>query len=128
MKYSSELVVICAAMIGAGLAFLWYNAHPAQVFMGDVGALSLGAMLGTIAVMVRQEIVFAIMAGVFLVEAISVFLQIGSLRMRNKRVFLMAPLHHHYEKKGWRETQVVIRFWIITIMLVVLGPMTLKLR
>lgn len=115
VKYSSELVVICAAMIGAGLAFLWYNAHPAQVFMGDVGALSLGAMLGTIAVMVRQEIVFAIMAGVFLVEAISVFLQIGSLRMRNKRVFLMAPLHHHYEKKGWRETQVVIRFWIITI-------------
>ena len=114
--------------ICAGLAFLWFNAHPAQVFMGDVGALSLGAMLGTIAVMVRQEIVFAIMAGVFLVEAISVFLQIGSLRMRNKRVFLMAPLHHHYEKKGWRETQVVIRFWIITIMLVVLGLMTLKLR
>ena len=128
VKYSSELVVICAAMIGAGLAFLWYNAHPAQVFMGDVGALSLGAMLGTIAVMVRQEIVFAIMGGVFVVEAISVFLQIGSLRMRNKRVFLMAPLHHHYEKKGWRETQVVIRFWIITIMLVVLGLMTLKLR
>jgi phospho-N-acetylmuramoyl-pentapeptide-transferase len=115
-------------MIGAGLAFLWYNAHPAQVFMGDVGALSLGAMLGTIAVMVRQEIVFAIMGGVFVVEAVSVFLQIGSLRMRNKRVFLMAPLHHHYEKKGWRETQVVIRFWIITIMLVVLGLMTLKLR
>ncbi|CAG2160412.1 unnamed protein product [Oppiella nova] len=117
VKYTSELVIICAAMIGAGLAFLWYNAHPAQVFMGDVGALSLGAMLGTIAVMVRQEIVFAIMGGVFVVEAISVFLQIGSLRMRNKRVFLMAPLHHHYEKKGWRETQVVIRFWIITIML-----------
>ena len=128
MRFASELVVICAAMIGAGLAFLWFNAHPAQVFMGDVGALSLGAMLGTIAVMVRQEIFFAIMAGVFLVEAISVFLQIGSLRMRNKRVFLMAPLHHHYEKKGWRETQVVIRFWIITIMLVVLGLMTLKLR
>src|SRR5690606_1716862 len=128
VKYSSELVVVCAAMIGAGLAFLWYNAHPAQVFMGDVGALSLGAMLGTIAVMVRQEIVFAIMAGVFVVEAVSVFLQIGSLRMRNKRVFLMAPLHHPYEKKGWRETQVVIRFWIITIMLVVLGLMTLKLR
>ncbi len=128
VKYTSELVIICAAMIGAGLAFLWYNAHPAQVFMGDVGALSLGAMLGTIAVMVRQEIVFAIMGGVFVVEAISVFLQIGSLRMRNKRVFLMAPLHHHYEKKGWRETQVVIRFWIITIMLVVLGLMTLKLR
>ncbi|MDQ8935203.1 phospho-N-acetylmuramoyl-pentapeptide-transferase [Acinetobacter rudis] len=128
VRYASELVVICAAMVGAGLAFLWYNAHPAQVFMGDVGALALGAMLGTIAVMVRQEIVFAIMGGVFVVEAISVFLQIGSLRTRNKRVFLMAPLHHHYEKKGWRETQVVIRFWIITIILVVLGLMTLKLR
>ncbi|SSS45402.1 phospho-N-acetylmuramoyl-pentapeptide-transferase [Acinetobacter baumannii] len=128
VKYTSELVVICSAMIGAGLAFLWYNAHPAQVFMGDVGALALGAMLGTIAVMVRQEIVFAIMGGVFVMEAVSVFLQIGSLRMRNKRVFLMAPLHHHYEKQGWKETQVVIRFWIITIMLVVLGLMTLKLR
>ena len=128
VKYTSELVVICSAMIGAGLAFLWYNAHPAQVFMGDVGALALGAMLGTIAVMVRQEIVFAIMGGVFVMEAVSVFLQIGSLRMRNKRVFLMAPLHHHYEKQGWKETQVVIRFWIITIFLVVLGLMTLKLR
>ena len=128
VKYASELVVICAAMVGAGLAFLWYNAHPAQVFMGDVGALALGAMLGTIAVMVRQEIVFAIMGGVFVMEAISVFLQIGSLRMRNKRVFLMAPLHHHYEKQGWKETQVVIRFWIITIILVVVGLMTLKLR
>ena len=128
IKYTSELVIICSAMVGAGLAFLWFNAHPAQIFMGDVGALALGAMLGTIAVMVRQEIVFAIMGGVFVMEAISVFLQIGSLRMRNKRVFLMAPLHHHYEKKGWRETQVVIRFWIITIFLVVLGLMTLKLR
>jgi phospho-N-acetylmuramoyl-pentapeptide-transferase len=128
VKYTSELVLICSSMIGAGLAFLWFNAHPAQVFMGDVGALALGAMLGTIAVMVRQEIVFAIMGGVFVLEAISVFLQIGSLRMRNKRVFLMAPLHHHYEKQGWKETQVVIRFWIITIMLVVLGLMTIKLR
>ena len=128
VKYTSELVVICSAMVGAGLAFLWYNAHPAQVFMGDVGALALGAMLGTIAVMVRQEIVFAIMGGVFVMEAVSVFLQIGSLRMRNKRVFLMAPLHHHYEKQGWKETQVVIRFWIITIILVVVGLMTLKLR
>ncbi len=128
IKYTSELVIICTAMVGAGLAFLWFNAHPAQVFMGDVGALALGAMLGTIAVMVRQEIVFAIMGGVFVMEAVSVFLQIGSLRMRNKRVFLMAPLHHHYEKRGWEETQVVIRFWIITIMLVVLGLMTIKLR
>ena len=128
LPLSGELIVFCGALIGSGIGFLWYNTYPAQVFMGDVGALSLGAMLGTIAVMVRQEIVFAIMAGVFVVEAVSVFLQIGSLRMRNKRVFLMAPLHHHYEKKGWRETQVVIRFWIITIMLVVLGLMTLKLR
>lgn len=128
IKYTSELIVICSAMIGAGLAFLWFNAHPAQVFMGDVGALALGATLGTIAVMVRQEIVFAIMGGVFVMEAISVFLQIGSLRMRNKRVFLMAPLHHHYEKRGWGETQIVVRFWIITIILVVLGLMTLKLR
>lgn len=128
VTHASELVVICSAMIGAGLAFLWYNAHPAQVFMGDVGALSLGAMLGTIAVMVRQEIVFAIMGGVFVMEAVSVFLQIGSLRMRQKRVFLMAPLHHHYEKQGWKETQVVIRFWIVTIILVVIGLMTLKLR
>lgn len=128
ISHASELVVICSAMVGAGLAFLWYNAHPAQVFMGDVGALALGAMLGTIAVMVRQEIVFAIMGGVFVMEAVSVFLQIGSLRMRQKRVFLMAPLHHHYEKQGWKETQVVIRFWIVTIILVVIGLMTLKLR
>ena len=128
VKYASELVVICAAMIGAGLAFLWYNAHPAQVFMGDVGALSLGAMLGTIAVMVRQEIVFAIMGGVFVVEAISVFLQIGSLRMRNKRVFLMAPLHHHYQKKGYHESKIVTRFWIVAIMLAILSIVTLKLR
>lgn len=128
VKYTSELIVICSAIVGSGLAFLWYNAHPAEVFMGDVGALSLGAVLGTIAVMVRQEIVFAIMGGVFVMEAISVFLQIGSLKTRNKRVFLMAPLHHHYEKKGWKETKVVIRFWIVTIILVVLGLMTLKLR
>lgn len=128
INYASELIVICSAMVGAGLAFLWFNAHPAQIFMGDVGALALGAMLGTIAVMVRQEIVFAIMGGVFVMEAVSVFLQIGSLRMRQKRVFLMAPLHHHYEKQGWKETQVVIRFWIITIILVVIGLMTLKLR
>lgn len=128
VAYASELVVICSAMVGAGLAFLWFNAHPAEIFMGDVGALALGAMLGTLAVMVRQEIVFAIMGGVFVMEAVSVFLQIGSLRMRQKRVFLMAPLHHHYEKQGWKETQVVIRFWIITIILVVIGLMTLKLR
>lgn len=128
VHYTSELVIICSAMVGAGLAFLWYNAHPAEVFMGDVGALSLGAMLGTIAVMVRQEIIFAIMGGIFVIEAISVFLQIGSLKLRNKRVFLMAPIHHHFEKKGWKETKVVIRFWIITIFLVVFGLMSLALR
>ncbi|MFB2539144.1 MULTISPECIES: phospho-N-acetylmuramoyl-pentapeptide-transferase [unclassified Acinetobacter] len=128
VSYASELVLICAAISGAGFAFLWFNAAPADVFMGDVGSLALGATLGTIAVMVRQEIVFAIMGGVFVMEAISVFLQIGSLKMRNKRVFLMAPIHHHYEKKGWKETKIVIRFWIITIMLVIFGLMTLKLR
>lgn len=128
INYASELVIICSAIAGAGFAFLWFNAAPADVFMGDVGSLALGAVLGTIAVMVRQEIVFAIMGGVFVWEAMSVFLQIGSLRLRNKRVFLMAPIHHHYEKKGWKETKIVIRFWIITIMLVIFGLMTLKLR
>lgn len=128
ITYTSELVIICSAIIGAGLAFLWFNAHPAEVFMGDVGALSLGAVLGTIAVMVRQEIVFAIMGGIFVIEAVSVFLQIGSLKLRNKRVFLMAPIHHHYEKKGWKETKVVIRFWIITIILVIIGLMSLSFR
>ena len=128
VKYTSELVVICAAMIGAGLAFLWFNAHPAQIFMGDVGALSLGAMLGTIAVMTRQEIAFAIMGGLFVAEALSVMLQVGSYKLRKKRVFRMAPLHHHFEEIGWKETQVVARFWIIAIILVILGLMTLKLR
>jgi phospho-N-acetylmuramoyl-pentapeptide-transferase len=128
IAYNSELVVICAAMIGAGLGFLWFNAHPAQVFMGDVGALTLGAMLGVIAVMVRQEIVFAIMGGLFVAEAVSVILQVGSFKLRKKRIFRMAPLHHHFEELGWPETRVVIRFWIITIMLVLLGLITLKFR
>lgn len=129
IAYNSELVVICASIVGAGLGFLWFNAHPAQVFMGDVGALTLGAILGTIAVMTRQEIVFAIMGGLFVAEAISVMLQVGSYKLRNKkRIFLMAPLHHHFEEKGWAETQVVTRFWIIAIILVVLGLMTLKIR
>jgi len=126
--YNSELVVICAAMIGSGLGFLWFNAHPAQVFMGDVGALTLGAMLGTIAVMVRQEMVLAIMGGLFVAEAVSVVLQVGSYKLRKKRIFRMAPLHHHFEELGWPETRVVVRFWIITIMLVLLGLMTLKFR
>jgi len=128
VPYTSELVIVCAAMVGAGLGFLWFNAHPAEVFMGDVGALSLGAMLGTIAVMTRQELAFAIMGGLFVAEAVSVMLQVGSYKLRGKRVFKMAPLHHHFEEHGWKETQVVTRFWIISIMLVVIGLMTIKLR
>ena len=128
IAYNSEVIIVCGSMIGAGLGFLWFNAHPAQVFMGDVGALALGAMLGTIAVMTRQEIAFAIMGGLFVAEALSVMLQVGSYKLRKKRVFRMAPLHHHFEEIGWKETQVVTRFWIIAILLVILGLMTLKLR
>ncbi len=129
-----ELMVFCAALLGAGLAFLWFNAHPAEVFMGDVGALALGGALGTIAVIVRQEIVLAIMGGIFVVEALSVMLQVAYFRYTKKRygtgqrLFKMAPLHHHFEKNGWRETQVVVRFWIITILLCLAGLATLKLR
>ncbi|MCE9639193.1 MAG: phospho-N-acetylmuramoyl-pentapeptide-transferase, partial [Betaproteobacteria bacterium] len=112
----------------AGLAFLWFNAYPAEVFMGDVGALALGAALGTIAVIVRQEIVLFIMGGVFVVETLSVVLQVLSFKLTGKRIFRMAPLHHHYELKGWKENQVVVRFWIITMMLVLVGLSTLKLR
>ena len=131
---SGELLVFCSAMAGAGLAFLWFNAHPAQVFMGDVGALALGAALGTVAVIVRQEIVLAIMGGVFVAEALSVMLQVLWFKVTKKRfgvgrrLFLMAPLHHHFEKKGWKETQVVVRFWIITMLLCLIGLSTLKLR
>ena len=125
---AGELLVICAAISGAGLAFLWFNAHPAQVFMGDVGALSLGAALGVIAVIVRQEIVLLIMGGVFVAETLSVIIQVASYKTTGKRVFRMAPLHHHYELKGWKETQVVVRFWIVTMMLVLVGLSTLKLR
>ena len=131
---AGEMLILCAALGGAGLAFLWFNAYPAQVFMGDVGALALGGMLGCIAVIVRQEIVFFIMGGVFVVETLSVMLQVTWFKYTKKRygegrrILLMAPLHHHYEKKGWKETQVVIRFWIITIMLVLIGLSTLKLR
>jgi phospho-N-acetylmuramoyl-pentapeptide-transferase len=125
---AGELVVFCAAMVGAGLAFLWFNAYPAEVFMGDVGALALGAALGVVAVIVRQEIVLFIMGGVFVAEAISVMVQVGSFKLRGKRVFLMAPIHHHFEKKGWKETQVVVRFWIISMMLVLIGLASLKLR
>ena len=131
---AGELLIFCAAMAGAGLAFLWFNAHPAQVFMGDVGALALGGALGTVAVIVRQEIVLAIMGGIFVVEALSVMLQVAYFKYTKKkfgqgrRLFQMAPLHHHFEKKGWKETQVVIRFWIITMLLCLIGLSTLKLR
>jgi phospho-N-acetylmuramoyl-pentapeptide-transferase len=125
---AGELVVFCAAIAGAGLAFLWFNAYPAEVFMGDVGALALGAALGIVAVIVRQEIVLFIMGGVFVMETLSVMIQVASFKLTGKRVFRMAPLHHHYELKGWKETQVVVRFWIITMMLVLIGLSTLKLR
>jgi phospho-N-acetylmuramoyl-pentapeptide-transferase len=125
---AGELAVFCGALAGAGLAFLWFNAYPAEVFMGDVGALALGAALGTIAVIVRQEIVLFIMGGVFVVETLSVVLQVASFKLTGKRIFRMAPLHHHYELKGWKENQVVVRFWIITMMLVLVGLSTLKLR
>jgi phospho-N-acetylmuramoyl-pentapeptide-transferase len=131
---SGELLIFCAAVAGAGLAFLWYNAHPAQVFMGDVGALALGGALGTIAVIVRQEIVLAIMGGIFVVEALSVMVQVMYFKYTKKRygtgqrILLMAPLHHHFEKTGWKETQVVVRFWIITMLLCLIGLSTLKLR
>ncbi len=123
-----ELAVFCGAISGAGLAFLWFNAYPAEVFMGDVGALALGAALGIVALIVRQEIVLFIMAGVFVVETLSVMIQVVSFKLTGKRVFRMAPLHHHYELKGWKENQVVVRFWIITMMLVLFGLSTLKLR
>lgn len=126
---AGELVVVCAALAGAGLAFLWFNAHPAQVFMGDVGALALGGALGTIAVITRQEFVLAIMGGIFVVETLSVMIQTTYFRYSGgRRIFLMAPLHHHFELKGWKETQVVTRFWIITFILVLIGLSTLKIR
>jgi phospho-N-acetylmuramoyl-pentapeptide-transferase len=131
---SGELLIFCAAMAGAGLAFLWFNTHPAQVFMGDVGALALGGALGTIAVIVRQEIVLAIMGGIFVVEALSVMVQVVWFKYtrrkygEGRRILKMAPLHHHFEKTGWKETQVVVRFWIITMLLCLVGLSTLKLR
>ncbi|MGE5621662.1 MAG: phospho-N-acetylmuramoyl-pentapeptide-transferase [Bacillota bacterium] len=131
---SAELLIFCGALAGAGLAFLWYNAYPAQVFMGDVGALALGGALGTIAVIVRQEIVLFLMGGIFVVETLSVMLQVGYFKYTKKRygvgrrILLMAPLHHHFEQKGWKETQVVVRFWIVTMICVLFGLSTLKLR
>jgi phospho-N-acetylmuramoyl-pentapeptide-transferase len=123
-----EVVIFCGAIFGAGLGFLWFNTYPAQVFMGDVGALALGAALGIIAIVVRQELVLLIMGGVFVIEAVSVIVQVGSFKLRGKRVFRMAPIHHHYELKGWAEPKIIVRFWIITIILVLVGLATLKVR
>jgi len=125
---AGELLIITAAICGAGLGFLWFNTYPAMIFMGDVGSLALGAALGVIAVIVRQEIVLFIMGGVFVMETISVMMQVASYKLTGKRIFRMAPLHHHYELKGWPEPRVIVRFWIITVMLVLLGLATLKLR
>jgi phospho-N-acetylmuramoyl-pentapeptide-transferase len=123
-----ELLVFCAALVGAGLGFLWFNTYPAQVFMGDIGALALGAALGAVAVAVRQEIVFFVMAGVFVLETVSVMLQVASYRLTGRRIFRMAPIHHHFELKGWAEPKVIVRFWIITVILVLFGLATLKIR
>ena len=125
---AGEIVVFCGAIVGAGLGFLWFNAYPAQVFMGDVGALSLGAALGAIAVVVRQELVLFIMGGVFVMETVSVIMQVASFKLTGKRIFRMAPLHHHFELKGWPEPRVIVRFWIITVILTLIGLATLKIR
>jgi len=128
LKLSGELIVFCGALIGSGIGFLWYNTYPAQVFMGDVGSLTLGAILGIMAVLLRHELVFAIMAGVFVIETLSVAIQVISFKTRGKRVFLMAPIHHHFELKGWPEPKIIVRFWIITLILILIALATLKLR
>ena len=128
LPYAAELVVFCGALAGAGLGFLWYNSYPAQVFMGDVGSLSIGGALGIVAVMVRQELILFLMGGIFVAETVSVILQVASFKLRGKRIFKMAPLHHHFELSGWPEPKVIVRFWIITVILVLLGLATLKLR
>ncbi len=128
IRHASELVVVCTAIVGAGLGFLWFNTYPAQVFMGDVGSLALGGALGTIAVLLRQEFLLVIMGGVFVVETLSVILQVGSFKLRGQRIFRMAPIHHHYELKGWPEPRVIVRFWIISLMLMLIGLVTLKVR
>ncbi|MBO9665068.1 phospho-N-acetylmuramoyl-pentapeptide-transferase [Dokdonella sp.] len=125
---AGELAIYCGALAGAGLGFLWFNAYPAQVFMGDVGALAIGAALGTLAVIVRQEIVLLIMGGVFVMETVSVMLQVASFKLTGKRIFRMAPIHHHFELKGWPESRVIVRFWIISVVLVLIGLATLKVR
>jgi phospho-N-acetylmuramoyl-pentapeptide-transferase len=128
LRHAGELVIVCTAIVGAGLGFLWFNTYPAQVFMGDVGSLALGGALGTIAVLLRQEFLLVIMGGVFVVETLSVILQVGSFKLRGQRIFRMAPIHHHYELKGWPEPRVIVRFWIISLMLVLIGLATLKVR
>ena len=128
LEISGELIVFCGALIGSGIGFLWYNTYPAQIFMGDVGSLTLGAILGTIAVILRHELVFAIMAGVFVMETLSVAIQVISFKLRGKRVFLMSPIHHHFELKGWEEPKIIVRFWIITIILILIALATLKIR
>ena len=128
LKLSGELIVFCGALIGSGIGFLWYNTYPAQIFMGDVGSLTLGAILGILAVILRHELVFAIMAGVFVIETLSVVIQVISYKTRGKRVFLMAPIHHHYELKGWPEPKIIVRFWIVTLVLILIALATLKLR
>lgn len=128
IRYSGELMIVCMAIVGAGLGFLWFNTYPAMVFMGDVGSLALGGVLGIIAVLLRQEFLLLIMGGIFVIETISVILQVGSFKLRGKRIFRMAPIHHHYELKGWPEPRVIVRFWIISLMLVLIGLVTLKLR
>jgi len=125
---TGEMLIFCGALVGSGIGFLWYNTYPAQVFMGDVGSLALGAALGVVAVIIRHEYVLLIMGGVFVVETLSVIVQVASFRLTGKRVFRMAPIHHHYELKGWPEPRVIVRFWIITFMLVLIGLVTLKLR
>ena len=125
---SAELTVMCAALVGAGMGFLWFNCHPAKVFMGDTGSLAIGGMLATIAICCNQEVALVIVGGVFVMEALSVILQVGAYKLRGKRIFRMAPIHHHFELKGWKESQVIIRFWILSIIFALLGLATLKLR
>jgi phospho-N-acetylmuramoyl-pentapeptide-transferase len=122
------MLIFCAALAGAGLGFLWFNTYPAQVFMGDVGALALGAALGLVAVVARQELILLIMGGVFVVETVSVIIQVASYKLTGRRIFRMAPLHHHFELKGWAEPKVIVRFWIITVILVLVGLASLKVR
>jgi len=128
VRHSGELAVFCGCMMGACLGFLWYNCHPARVFMGDTGSLALGGAIAVVAVMIKQELVLVIVGGVFVMEALSVILQVASFKLRGKRIFAMAPLHHHFEMKQWSETQVTVRFWILSILFALIGVLTLKIR